>query len=144
MIDRAKIVYRLPTCTSVMITFSQDFVTYSVVSKSIMCFLEPYLNAILHGTYCTNRGTQRLFSVKYLREKQKLPRIFYSLRKAKTFWMTSTVHSCTIFDAHLIIKIAYDFLKFNLSYLTPQVKLFFVEPKEAWNFRNQKCDRERN
>ena len=31
------------------------------------------------------RGTQRLFSVKYLREKQKLPRIFYSLLKAKNF-----------------------------------------------------------
>ena len=34
------------------------------------------------------RGIQRLFSVKYPSEKQKLPRIFYSLRGAKNFYMT--------------------------------------------------------
>ena len=37
----------------------------------------------------------------------------------------------------------YDFLKFNISHFTPQVKLLSVE-KGTWNFRNRKCDVERN
>ena len=35
--------------------------------------------------YDNIRGTQRLLSVKYLSEKQVLPRIFYYLWKAKNF-----------------------------------------------------------
>ena len=56
--------------------------------------------------------------------------------------MTVPGHSNVIFEAYLIIP--YDFLKFNFSHFTPQVRLFFVEKKGTLSFRIQKCDGERD
>ena len=65
-------------------------------------------------------------------EKQILPRIFYNyLVTAKI--SRSLFRSCTIFEVYLLILC--DFLKFNFSYFTPQVRLFFVVKRKPKIFR---------
>ena len=48
-----------------------------------------------------------------------MPRIFYTLRKAKNFQMVVP------FEAYLINSLR--FSEFNSSHFTPQIKLFFAE-----------------
>ena len=50
--------------------------------------------------------------------------------------MTVPGHSNVIFEAYLIIP--YDFLKFNFSHFTPQVRLFLVEKRKpkVFGFKN--------
>ena len=64
-----------------------------------------------------------------------LPGIFFYLRTAKNFKMTVPfMYSFRSFD----------FLKLNFSHFTQQVRLCFLEKKETYNFRIEKCDGERN
>ena len=70
-----------------------------------------------------------------------MPRIFYSFKKTKNFQMN--VPFMYNFRSLYRTNSLYDFLKFNISHFTPQVKLLSVE-KGTWNFRNRKCDVERN
>ena len=74
--------------------------------------------------YTNIRGTQGLFSVKYLfREKEICLECSITWGRLKiSRWL---FHSCKIFEAYL--KIPYDFQKFNFSNFTPQVWLFLVE-----------------
>ena len=68
----------------------------------------------------------QLFSVKYIcSEEQKLPRIFYSFKKTKNFQMN--VPFMYNFRSLYRTNSLYDFLKFNISHFTPQVKLLSVE-----------------
>ena len=76
-------------------------------------------------------------------EKQILSRIFYNyLVTAKNFQTTFFFRSCTIFEVYLMILC--DFLKFNFSYFTPQVRLFLVVKRKPKILGIQKCDGERN
>ena len=70
------------------------------------------------------RGTQRVFSVKFLFEKQIQPSIFFCLRTAKNLQMN---YPSMYKFSKLILQIPYDFLNFNSSCFTTQVTLFFVE-----------------
>ena len=70
-----------------------------------------------------------------------MPRIFNSFKKTKNFQMN--VPFMYNFRSLYRTNSLYDFLKFNISHFTPQVKLLSVE-KGTWNFRNRKCDVERN
>ena len=77
----------------------------------------------------SRRGSQLLFSVKYLLEKQLLPIIFSILRTAKNFQMTIPFMS-------KFRSLPYKFLlKFNRSHFTPQVKLFFVQKGNLWRLK---------
>ena len=58
---------------------------------------------------------------------QILPRIFYRLRTPKNVQMTV---SFMYNFRGLSDKIPYDFLKFNFSHFTSQVRLFFRSKKE--------------
>ena len=75
-------------------------------------------------------------------EKQNLPRIFYSLRKAKNFWMTVPFmyNFRTLSNKFPMIFWS---LIFPIS-LASQIKLFFRRKRKTWNVRNGKCDAERN
>ena len=70
-----------------------------------------------------------------------MPRIFYSFKKTKNFQMN--VPFMNNFRSLYRTNSLYDFLKFNISHFTPQVKLLSVE-KGTRNFRNRTCDVERN
>ena len=60
-----------------------------------------------------------------VRRSKIIPRIFYSLKKAKNF--QKTVSFLYKFSKQLSNKFPYDFLTFNFSHFNPQVRLFFVE-----------------
>ena len=60
------------------LSITNDFVFPSNSKKLIYMKKNHYVS----------RGTQQMFSLKCLIEKQILPRIFYYLRTAKNFWMS--------------------------------------------------------
>ena len=64
-----------------------------------------------------------------------LPRILSSLRTAKKFLDDRSIR---VKFSKLIKQIPYDFLKFNFSQYTPQVRLFFVEKRKPkiFGFKN--------
>ena len=85
------------------------------------------------------RGTQRLFSVKYLFEEvdnRSLEVFIACLDDRSTDMMYD-------FQSDIYAMNSLRFLKFNFSHLPPQVKLYFVE-KETLDLRIRECDGERN